>query len=339
MDTPWYDDPGKIMKTIVEGGLKGLNEVAHARHEAHYDRGERLNDYIIEGSWYTDSCGNWGKLQWPKGRPDLAFMLVLTPAGYNEFCVVTGLPTNWSASMAWELPPDGMVCDICLEPWMIQDAHTAVVNRTYEDIPLERFAGKSLREVEKLIGAELSATVFLQPELMIQNPAYVGHANHPVFEDVVVRDEGERGWVYKANKDTYLVQPGDSGYFNVWTYRHPLCQENRLRKLETNYFEEIFTKSGYKQVVLNAIPNEYCGDPTCCGPWFLVRTEVGNFKVGWRKRVINLEWAGKGVGPERDLTHLFKGESTTLERDYVHAHGREKLIDYLRRIRNYQLTL
>lgn len=336
MDKPWYDDQGKIMARIVEGGLKGLNEVAHARHEAHYERGEMLSEYIIEGAWWTDSCGNWGKIIWPKGRPDLVFFLVDSPADYERFCLATGLPTNWSASMSWELPPDGMVCDICKEPWTLLNAHLAVVTRRNEDIPLERFVDKTLREVEEILETELSATVFFQPDLMLKHDSYKGLENHPVYPDIRLRDGG---WVIHANKDLYRVRSGEVGFINVWRYRHPLCQEKRLKERETAYFEKVFAEAGYKQFVLDAIPNEYCGDPTCCGPWFMVRTEAGNFKVGWRKRVINLEWAGEGIGSERNLLFLFRNEDVTKDSSSIHAWGREKLIDYLQRIHGHQLAL
>lgn len=338
MDVPWYDDSERMTEKIVEGNLKGLNEIAHERHGAHYDRNEMLHEFIIMGAWYTDSCGNWGKIQWPKGRPDLQFPLVLSTENYGKFCEENGLSTHWSASMAWELPPDGMVCDLCHEAWTLKDAHLAVVTRRYEEIPLIRFAEKSLRLVEQVLSLELGATVFSQPELMLKNPLYKGLKHHPVYEDVIMRD-GDEGWVYKADKDTYLVDPLDIGYFNIWTYRHPLCQEKHLIEGETNYFDKVFAEAGYTQAVLTSIPNEYCGDPTCCGPWFLVRTEVGNFKVGWRKRVINLEWAGEGIGPKRNLLSLFRREDVTKDPNHIHAWGREKLIDYLQRIRSHQLAL
>lgn len=44
------------------------------------------------------------------------------------------------------------------------------------------------------------------------------------------------------------------------------------------------------------VPNEYCGQ-WCCEhlPWLIVTTKRGAFKIGWRKRVISLDWSGSDV--------------------------------------------
>jgi len=61
------------------------------------------------------------------------------------------------------------------------------------------------------------------------------------------------------------------------------------------------------------IPNGYCSR-YCCRhlPWFVITTTIGRFKIGWRKRVIQLDWSetnatgsAQGLFPAEDVT---KGE-------------------------------
>ena len=56
-------------------------------------------------------------------------------------------------------------------------------------------------------------------------------------------------------------------------------------------------------------------------------TKVGRFIIGWRKRVINIDWADTvGTG---DGTKLFAGEDTTVGTKYVHAWDLDKARKYV----------
>lgn len=70
--------------------------------------------------------------------------------------------------------------------------------------------------------------------------------------------------------------------------------------------------------------------------WLIVTTKVGHIKIGWRKRVINIDWSkttNKTPGDE-----LFKEEETTKgggyedNKCYVHAWSLEKAKEYLKKI-------
>lgn len=70
-------------------------------------------------------------------------------------------------------------------------------------------------------------------------------------------------------------------------------------------------------------------------PWWLVKTEYGMIKIGWRKRVINIDWsdteykAGESkFWDDRDIAVLTKDE-VTKSTAYVHAWGYAKAVEYL----------
>jgi len=335
-----YNNPLQVGTHILVNGLRALNEVTRARHNAYYERKELLTPLVIMGTWYSDTCGNAMKVRWEGKEPKVkgGFPLAVTMDGWKKFLKDHNLTNRYhSFVLEYSIPPDGMVCDVCGKKWTLETATKAVTSHRMELIPLDDFVGKTLREVEDLIEVRLKGSVLLQPELMIKNKAYEGLKDHPVYPDVQMRDNNEDGWIYKADKDTYRVQNGDQGYFNVWAFRHEACQRSHLEKEERKYFEEVFREAGFKEFTLYTAPNEYC---SClhCAPWFRVRTELGLFKIGWRKRVINLQW-----GPESELQnnprlfgnmqYMFKDEDVTLWNNGIHCWGKEKAIEYLKRIR------
>lgn len=82
------------------------------------------------------------------------------------------------------------------------------------------------------------------------------------------------------------------------------------------------------RIFVEAIPNGYCSD-WCCRhlPWFIVTTEIGRFKIGWRKRVIHLEWADTVVS--KSAEELFPGEDVTKFERTIHAWGLDKARQYI----------
>ncbi|KKN08303.1 hypothetical protein LCGC14_1058150 [marine sediment metagenome] len=70
-------------------------------------------------------------------------------------------------------------------------------------------------------------------------------------------------------------------------------------------------------------------------PWWLVKTQYGLIKIGWRKRVINIDWSDteyrSGVSKfadGSDIDVLTKDDVTKAE-SMVHAYGYAKAVQYL----------
>lgn len=84
-------------------------------------------------------------------------------------------------------------------------------------------------------------------------------------------------------------------------------------------------------IYVEAIPNGYCSD-YCCRhlPWFVVTTVRGRIKVGWRKRVIQIDWSDSAI--QTDAETLFPDEDVTKGGRTIHAWGVDKARAYVARL-------
>lgn len=87
-----------------------------------------------------------------------------------------------------------------------------------------------------------------------------------------------------------------------------------------------------KPIHVKEIPNQYCSS-WCCKhlPWFEVTTVVGVFTIGWRKRVIHIDWSNThGTGQPSEL---FQKEKVTMglasDCRYIHAWSLEDARRYV----------
>jgi hypothetical protein len=79
-----------------------------------------------------------------------------------------------------------------------------------------------------------------------------------------------------------------------------------------------------KPIYVEDIPNGYC-NRACCEhlKWYRATTHVGHILIGWRKRVIEIDWSATKV--RRVITE----DSVTKSEIMVHAYGYEKAAEYL----------
>lgn len=134
-------------------------------------------------------------------------------------------------------------------------------------------------------------------------------------------DRCGRGWTIDNVRDFYARRDGSP--------RHRECQRLAVIERETEEIGDIVRRAEIPFTAMHMIPNEYYQDPEFFGPWFMVETPFGRIKLGWRKRVINIDWSHTKlqVGPE-----VFASESVTKWSTGIHAWGADKAVEYLRKI-------
>ena len=86
---------------------------------------------------------------------------------------------------------------------------------------------------------------------------------------------------------------------------------------------------GNRSIFVEEIPNGYCPCAICnqTSPWFIVTTSKGKIKIGWRKRVINIDWKDSLIKESSET--LFPNEDVTRWETGIHAWGYEKAKEYL----------
>jgi hypothetical protein len=89
--------------------------------------------------------------------------------------------------------------------------------------------------------------------------------------------------------------------------------------------EELLALFGDEKIFAEPTHNEYSSDSL--RPWFIVTTKIGRIKIGWRKRVIVIDWSdstNKGRAVD-----LFATDDVTKDLHMIHAWGYEKAKEYL----------
>lgn len=82
-------------------------------------------------------------------------------------------------------------------------------------------------------------------------------------------------------------------------------------------------------IYVEEFPNGYCPS-YCCKhlPWFVVTTPKGRIKIGWRKRVISIDWSDTRIA--ETAAEMFPAEDVTKEGRLIHAWGLEKARQYVK---------
>lgn len=324
-----YDSHFAFLEAIKS--LESFNRLIAERNKAHYGRREDLRSWVILGRYHLDSCGNTMKYV-GKDIPAVIFPNLPPVMMQKEFqdYVKKNSPDKeiWcSASIGSDIPPANLICPECKAGWTIQNCHDTVVAHKLETIPMHSFVGKKISEVKKHWSLNRTSLWVLQPDASIRNDLYIDLS-------IVDSEWGRkyqqkvngRGWI--AVEDDYVVLNGDEALVNIWTYRHFLCHRQYQARIEKQYFLDIFTEAGFKDITLAETKNEYC---SCehCAPWYVVYADKLYFLIGWRKRVINIE----SDDPRINFAELFAEEKTTKGQQAIHARGKEKCVEYLRKIR------
>ena len=94
--------------------------------------------------------------------------------------------------------------------------------------------------------------------------------------------------------------------------------------------EALFRLAGFEVFTSWELVNQYWPTseaPWPTGSWWLVQTDIGLIRVGWRKRVLEIDWTNTGF--DADVTT----DKVTKEPRIVHAWSNAKAVEYLTELR------
>lgn len=334
-EKPIYDTAEGIR--IFMASLEGFHALIAARHAAGYERREDLTEFYVGGRWGFDRAGNLGTvtMRGDHGEQPLKELFpdipgIITFTEFRQMLVDTGRGDDGVAltfsDQSWP-PPPGMACTVCGATWSIENAHDVYTKYSSQVESLELFVGRPLSAFMESLKERSGATYSMGSDKPVRNDRYVDLSLHPTLRGAhVVNDLGWVGASAGIGPD-YVIRDGDEGFVHVRTYQHSACHAATLATRMEAMFDSAFQMAGYGWAQFTPIPNQY-GSGDYLGPWFEVRTGLGVITIGWRRRVIQIDWSQTG----RDLEHLFE-EAGTKAAHFVHAYGYPEASGYLERIR------
>lgn len=95
--------------------------------------------------------------------------------------------------------------------------------------------------------------------------------------------------------------------------------------------QALFLLAGFNAKAFHELPNGYWPDAYVElrreNPWWLVMTDLGAIKIGWRKRVISISWSDTAL--RKEIT----SDDVTKDSALVHAWSVVKALEYLTALR------
>lgn len=317
--------------------LSGMHALIDARVDAGYRRNERLNQFVLFGRWALDSCGNIGRMIpgsisfVPKDRfPDIPdvmtheeFRAFIAKHAPGEQMGITTVMSGPAIIAPWDVP-----CSVCGRKWSLADAYDIHIEPKDRTERLTDWVGKPFEEFKQSLRARKDAHHWVAGELEIRNDRFIDLSPHPSGREGWVVNE--TGWVGRNGEigPDYVVQEGDEAAVHSRYFLHTACHASVMAARREWEFRLMFLLAGFDYFTLDAVSNRY-GEAEYGGPWFEVSTSVGRILIGWRRRVINIDWSATG----QHLLYLFDDVDDTKDHTYIHAWRPEQVIDYLRRIR------
>lgn len=316
---------------------EGFLEAMRVRRELGYGKPPlRLNEFIVFGTWYLDTCGNCmkrvdnariGQDQRPEPKPPA---IVMDAQEYWKWRKEAGLSESVKYCCESRLPPVRVVCPVCGRGWGLKTMMDVYVVNGAESVSLTPYAGMTVAQVKERF-LQRSDGVWRLTKRGLRNDKYIGltpkypEPKHDWEKGIVAN---EYGWIEPA--DDLVIEEGDQGSLWHWQYYHNDCHYIELACDVQRRFEALFKDAGYPPVFLRTMSNGY-GSEMWRGPWFHALTPWGVLGVGWRKRVIEItnQRGFRGL----NMKELFASEDMTKGGGLVHAWGYDKAREYLEKIR------
>ncbi len=317
--TQLYDTAEGIAE-YLGNGLEGLNWLARDRQFAGYDRKERMLSWVVLGRFGLDSCGNFSTIV--DGAPADVYRKGAVPR-VMTMDEANAYSESFTMAIGQGVPPADKVCSHCHHGWELRNCHDNVGSRSEEVISLAPYVGMTAATFEAKVPQTATEVVRWRRDHGIRNDRLIDLTPDPKYTTLKIN---ELGWYDGSVPADYVIQAGDEALIYKFSWMHAKCKEMADFNHYFKKFGELFFEAGYRNVELIPIPNQY---PDKNGPWFRVTTAFGTITIGWRRRVINIDWSEAKLAIRPD----FSKEDVTKEESFIHAWGYEAAIEYLRVLR------
>ena len=171
-----YDSIEGIKNSL--NSLREFNQMLIERKDAFYCRKETLNEFVIMGRWWLDTCGNCCTAtkefipaehipNFPKvvykddfleimhrydvlKNPNVLTNEEIRSPDFDYSTNIRPYPLSMSWGLGWhEIPPTGILCHYCKKYWNMDNVSDSIRREQgYECISLKDFIGKSFKKVK-----------------------------------------------------------------------------------------------------------------------------------------------------------------------------------------------
>lgn len=307
--------------------LATLHEWLAARREVARSRpGTRAMqpEFVIQGQWIADQFGQFTRItvrpEYEAYKPE-RLPLILTR---DQFEMLLSRKYGEAVSWGWgfgapdsSLPPADVVCTECLHPWELANISDVFSTGRTEAMSLAAWVGRPLQEcVAELCDTRAEVRVVRTDSAFLRNDRYIDRT--PTQHGL---EKNPRGWVGADVIDykTYRVQDGDDLSVTRQQFYHKACHDMHVSHVVRTEFTAALERSTRATYGMVKIPNQY-GSFDFNGPWFLVDTDLGLFRMGWRRHVIEVS----------RMPQPNESSAISLEvRDMLHVDNYEALTAYL----------
>lgn len=132
---------------------------------------------------------------------------------------------------------------------------------------------------------------------------------------------------------SYIAEKASNNINHMIKIEWAKIHEKEKREKHISELSNYFKSAGFNLIYVKVIENQYSNESWCYKyPWLEVTTNKGIIIIGWRKRVINLDWSESDI--DKIGFDIFKNEKTTIGEKYIHCHSGDKAIEYLKMLKD-----
>lgn len=309
-----YDTKAGVMNAITN--LASFHQLLKERRKAMSPaiQGVRLQEFVIFGQWILDSFGQLGiitEIHDSNYKTILSTIQkvipsLLTKDEFKLFLRQYNAGFSYGICNETLIPDIDTKCTCCGETWSMENLHDYTsIRKHIEAKELTQFLTK---EEYFRCATIIGVTFRLDEENWLVNTDVSSILNQVTGKKWQVCYDDE---VTKNKIVSYAID----------TYYHHACYADYLFKETKQTFTKAIEEAGIKVNGVVRTKNLY-GSLQYRSYWFIVDTDIGHLLVGWRKRVIEINYS------MIDPKYVSQTEET-VGPGYEHVYGYEKLTEAL----------
>ena len=302
----------------VLSNLNRLRDLITVRQNAYKKKKQKLNEFVIYGRLLLSNTGGVhfiSEITNDVSHEDITDEVrkqlppVVSMTTFKKHLKAIAKKYSFHHIIKTHLPNVNTVCPFCHKGWTLNTVDNFVTEGI--NIPAQDLKNQVGHRIVHLIASDLAAvTMFVELSEEKINDILIHH----------LQIETNDLWSISRDRETRKIK----NYFRMHLY-HSECYRQYSANLTYQKIVKALTKANIDIIGSIRVKNEY-GSEEWTGPWYIFDTNYGLIKIGYRKKVINLDFQLI----TKDYLPDGKRDNVTHGPGYIHAWGVLKLTEYLK---------